>query len=182
MCVALLPLTAQDTSGLAGVLEGQHYHHNLSGVEFELPAGWSIGITKPVDGNPNETTVLVDPDGRTIFASVTMFKLETPPASINQVLSRMVPQLVARRAGSVPPHGVPKYKIQEGSLQQTSIGGNQAVRAIGEYELGGQKINELLAWIVTEHTRTYFFAKITTDDFSAIKFAFDLILQSARIP
>jgi hypothetical protein len=87
-----------------------------------------------------------------------------------------------RTRGPFSPHGVPNFKIQPGSERLTTIGGAQAVRAIGEYELGGQKITELLAWICTEHTRTYFFAKLLTDDLPALQFPFDELLQSARIP
>jgi hypothetical protein len=167
----------------AGVVQGSHYHHNLTGVEFDLPPGWSIGTTRPVDGDPHTMTVLVDPDSRTIFASVSMSKLDTPQASIAGALSRAVPQLLARRAGTgSAPHGVANYKIQDGSERQTSIGGNQAVQAVGEYELGGQKISELLTWIFTDHTRTYFFAKMASDDLPAVQPQFEQLLQSARIP
>jgi hypothetical protein len=167
----------------AGALNGTHYHHNLTGVEFDLPPGWSIGTTRPVDGEPSQMTVLVDPDSRAIFASVAMSKLETPPASIAGALSRAVPQLLARRAGTgSTPHGVANYQIQDGSVELTLIGGNQAVRAVGEYELGGQKISELLTWIYTEHTRTYFFAKMASGDLPSVQTQFERLLQSARIP
>ncbi|MBV9504655.1 MAG: hypothetical protein JO323_06580 [Acidobacteriia bacterium] len=166
----------------AGVLKDRHYHHNLTGVEFDLPPGWSIGITKPIDGNPKEMTVLVDPDARAIFASVLMSRVDTPAASIAGALSRAVPQLLARRAGSLPPHRVPNYQIRPGSQEQTSIGGDLAVRAVGEYEQGGQKIAELLTWIYTEHTRTFFFAKLASDDLPVLQVAFEQLVQSARIP
>ena len=171
------------TAEPAGVLNGRHYHHKLTGVEFDLPPGWSLGITRPVDGDPSQMTVLVDPDAQAIFASVAMSKVETPPASIAGALSRAVPQLIARRAGSgSAPHGVANYKIKDGSVEETSIGGRQAIRAVGEYELGGQKISELLTWIFTEHTRTYFFAKMASDDLPAMQVQFEQLLQSATIP
>jgi tetratricopeptide (TPR) repeat protein len=170
-------LTAQ-----AGVLQSGHYHHNLTGVEFDLPFGWSIGTTKPTDGNPSEMTVLVDPEGKAIFASAAMSKVESPPASISGALSRAVPQRVQIRANAAPPHGVPNYTIREGSVEQTYIGGQQAVRAIGEYQQGGQKIVELLTWIITEHTRAYFFAKVASDDLPAVQVPFEQMLQSAKIP
>jgi len=93
----------------------------------------------------------------------------SPPASISGALSRAVPQLLARRAGSIPPHRVPNYQIRPGSVEQTSIGGNQVVRAIGEFEQGGQKIAELLTWIYTGHTRTFFFAKVVSDDLAVLQ-------------
>jgi len=166
----------------AGVLNSGHYHHNLTGVEFDLPSGWSVGITRPIDGNPQEMTVLVDPEGRAIFASVDMLKVDTPASSIPGALSRTVPQLLTRRAGSLPPHRVPNYQIRPGSEVQTSIGGNQAVQAIGEYKQGGQNIAERLTWVFTEHTRVYFFAKTTADDLPALQISFDQLIQSARIP
>lgn len=167
----------------AGVLNGQHYHHNLTGVEFDLPAGWSLGITRPVDGDPTHMTVLADPDARAIFASVDMWKLETPSTSIAGALSRAVPQLLARRAGTgSAPHGVANYQIRDGSVEQTWIGGKQAVKGIGDYELGGQKISELVTWIFTEHTRAYFFAKMGSDDLPAVQIQFDQLVQSAKIP
>jgi len=171
-----------ETPGSAGVMQGSHYHHNLTGVEFDLPFQWSIGTTKPTDGDPKELTVLLDPDGKAIFASVSMIKAETPPASIPGALSRAVPQLLTRRAGSIPPHRVANYKIRDGSVEQTYIAGQQAIRAIGEYEQGGQKIAELLTWIYTEHTRTYFFVKVAAADLPALQVPFEQMLQSARIP
>ena len=72
----------------AGVFGNGHYHHNLTGVEFYLPDGWSVGRTGPRDGDPNEMTVLVDPSHKAIFASVDMTKVDIPPANIAGALSR----------------------------------------------------------------------------------------------
>ena len=169
----------------SGVLENGRYHHNLTGVEFDLPGGWSIGRTGPRDGDPAEMTVLVDPDGRAIFTSVDMTKVDTPPGNITAALSRAVPMLVARRAcqtGAGAPHLAQNYKIRDGSVEQTSIGGHQAVRAVGEYEQGGKQITEILTWIYTEHTRTFFFAKMASENVPAVQAPFEQIIQSARIP
>jgi len=169
----------------AGVLENGHYHHNLTGVEFYLPDGWSVGRTGPRDGDPNEMTVLVDPSRKTIFASVDMAKVEIPPANLPGVLSRAIPMLIARRNGDTgagAPHLAQNYKIRAGSEEKTLIGGQQALRAIGEYEQGGKQIAELLTWIFTEHTRTFFFAKMAAEDLSSVQAPFERMVQSARIP
>lgn len=103
----------------AGLLENEHYHHNLTGVEFYLPDGWSVGRTGPRDGDPNEMNVLVDPSRKTIFASVDMAKVDIPPANIAGALSRAVPMLIARRAGETgagAPHLAQNYKIRAGSF------------------------------------------------------------------
>ncbi len=67
-------------------------------------------------------------------------------------------------------------------MQQTTIGGHQAVRAIGEYMQGGKSIAELLAWIDTEQTRTYFFLRTLAEDLPGEQPVFDEWLRSAKIP
>jgi hypothetical protein len=174
------PLTAP-----AGVLENGHYHHNPTGVEFDLPSGWAVGRTLPRDGDPYQLTVLVDPSRKATFASAYMIKMDTPPANIPLLLSRAVPMLIGRRAGqtgATAPHLAANYKIREGSEQKTLIAGRQAVRAIGELDQGGKQFNELLAWIDTEQTRTFFVVRMTPENLAALQAPFEQMLQSARIP
>ena len=93
--------------------------------------------------------------------------------------------LIGRRAGETaagPPHLVQNYKIRAGSVERTLIGGQQAVRAIGEYELGGKQIVELLTWIHTEHTGVFFYAKMASEDLPAVQESFERMVQSATIP
>jgi beta-lactamase regulating signal transducer with metallopeptidase domain len=165
-----------------GVLQGSHYHHNLSGVEFDLPAGWSLGHTGPADGDPAAMTTLIDPDGKTIFASVFMRPANTPATSIAGALDRAIPGLLVRRGAPRGVHAALNYQIREGSEQHTWINGNQALRAIGENEQGNQKLVEFLTWIYTEHTRAYFFARTTAADEGSVEVTFDQLLQSAKIP
>jgi hypothetical protein len=169
----------------AGVLQNGRYHHNLTGVEFNLPAGWSVTMPAPAQGEPRTMTVLVDPDGKAIFASAAMNKVSTNPEDISVALSRALTGIVARRAGETgwgPPHLAKNYKIREGSVERTLIGGQQALRGIGDYEMGGKKTSELLTWIFTEHTRAYFFAQMRTENLPALQTTFEQILQSATIP
>jgi len=165
-----------------GVLQGKHYHHNLSGVEFDLPAGWSLGHTGPADGDPVAMTTLIDPDGKTIFASVFMRPANTPETSIPGALDHAIPQLLVRRGAPRGVHAALNYRIREGSEQYTWINGNQALRAIGENEQGNQKLVEFLTWIYTEHTRAFFFARTTLPDEDSVQITFDQLLQSAKIP
>jgi hypothetical protein len=184
---ANLPRVAPQTAlaGPAGVVQDGRYHHNLTGVEFDVPYGWSIGVTRPADGDPNNMTVLVDPERKALFASVMMKKANIPPAQIPAALSVAVPELLARRAGQTGARGqhlAANYSIRPGSMEQTAIGGQQALRAIGEYERGGVKMAELLAWIYTEHTTTFFFAQMQAANLPTVQTAFERMLQSARVP
>jgi hypothetical protein len=67
-------------------------------------------------------------------------------------------------------------------MEQTAIGGQPALRAIGGYERGGVKMAELLAWVYTEHTTTFFFAQMQAANLPAVQTAFERMLQSARVP
>jgi hypothetical protein len=78
--------------------------------------------------------------------------------------------------------GVPGYKIREGSVEHTMIGGLPALRAVGEFERNDMKITELLAWIFTVHTRTEFTARVLAEKVGDLQPVFEQILQSARIP
>jgi hypothetical protein len=182
---AAVPRVVAPLTQPAGVLENGHYHHNLTGVEFDVPYGWSVGMPGPRDGDPRDMIVLLDPNHRVVFASVAMDKVETHPENIPVALSRAVPSLIARRAGETAfgaPHLATNYKIREGSVEQTVIGGQRAVRAIADYDEGGRRIVELLTWIFTEHTKTYFFMKMPLENLPTLQMPFEQMLQSARIP
>jgi hypothetical protein len=114
-----------------------------------------------------------------------MVKGNIPPANISLVLDSGVRMLIARRSGQTgqgAPHLAANYKIREGSQQKTLIGGHQALRAIGELEQNGKPFVELLAWIDTEQTRTFFVMKTAAENLGALQEPFEQMLQSTRIP
>ena len=168
-----------------GVVTNGHYHHNLTGVEFDVPSGWFVGVTLPRDGNPSILTVLRDSDHKMIVATVDMRAMEMASANIDAALSRAIPMLIGRRAGQTgqtAPHLAQNYKIRDGSVERTLIGGLQALRAIGEYQENGKPIVELLTWIYTPHTMTFLLAKMPAANLPAVQPAFDRLVESVRIP
>jgi hypothetical protein len=169
----------------AGTLENGRYHHNATGVEFDVPAGWYIGPTRPQEGDPSRLTMLVDPSHHVVFAPVYMVKFETPPGRIAAALDGAVPFLLGRRAGETGEpavHRAPNYAIRAGSEQRLLIGGQQALQAIGEYRENGKLIAELLTWIYTEHTHAFFVARVADEDLSAVQTPFQQMVRSARVP
>jgi hypothetical protein len=181
----IAPRPAPALTGAAGELRDGLYHHNESGVEFNLPAGWSVGQPAPAQGNPIYMTVLLDPEHRALFLSADMRKDEIHLETIQRSLSNALSMLIARRAGQTgagAPHLAANYKIREGSEEHTIIGGQQALRAVGEYERNGRKITELLTWICTEHTHVFFFAQVPADKVPSLQPVLEQIIQSARIP
>jgi hypothetical protein len=172
-------------AGLGGVIENGRYHDRWSGVEFDLPSGWCIRGNTPDRTNPGGLTTFADPSGKAMILTAWMFKTETDPENIPKLLSRVVAGKIAQRAGEAPPGPyivVPNYKIRDGSVEQTNIGGHPAVRAIGEWEQNGKSFAEYLTWIDTEHTRTHFVLRATADNLPALEAPLDQILQSVKIP
>lgn len=180
---AAIPPRPQPTlNGSAGELHDGVYHHNASGVELTLPAGWSVGQPTPVQGDPNYSITLLDPEHRARSLIVDMRHSDNRPEKLPESLSLALETAVERHEGKHGAQGTPGYKIREGSVEHTTIGGLQALRAVGEFERDGMKITELVTYIFTEHTRTEFTARVASGNAEAFKPVFEQILQSAKIP
>lgn len=151
-------------------------------MELTLPAGWTVGQPPPAQDDPNYAITLMDPEHRVRSFFVDMRHFENLPEKLPASLSLALETLVERDEGKHGAQGTPGYKIREGSVEHTTIGGRQALRAVGEFERNGMKVTELLAWIFTEHTRTQFAARVAAGNVSALQPLFEQILQSARIP
>ena len=122
---------------------------------------------------------------KAIFASVWMRRTETHPADIPKLLDAALTRKLASRAGrtgAIDEQVVEDFKIRSGSVEHTVINGQQALRAIGEYQQSGRPITELLVWVYTEHARTYFFLRAQPSQIETLQPAFEQLIQSARIP
>jgi hypothetical protein len=128
------PPPPRTLNGPAGELSGNVYHHNVSGVELTLPAGWSVGQPTPAQDDPNYGIVLLDPEHRPNSFVVDMRHYENLPERLPRSLSLALQTLVNRRDGQNGAWAAPGYKIREGSVEHTMIGGLQALRAVGEFE------------------------------------------------
>ena len=84
------------------------------------------------------------------YASCRKFARTTSPASLSLSPSRRWSERDEGKHGAL---GTPGYKIREGSVEHTTIGGMPALRAVGEFERNGMKVTELLTWIFTRDTR-----------------------------
>jgi hypothetical protein len=164
---------------------GSVFHHDRSGIEFNLPAGWSVQRMETATNDPGEMAILNDPDHKAMFASVWMRKTETDSAYIPGLLDALLARKLASRAGKtgqIDEQVVGNFKIRSGSVEHTVINGQQALRAIGEYQQSGQPITELLVWVCTEHARAYFFLRAQPSQIETLQPAFEQLIQSARIP
>ena len=168
-----------------GVVENGRYYDKLTGIEFDVPSSWMISRTDPEPGNPGGVRVFMDRSGKATVVTVNMAKVDLDPEGISKALERVIPHQIAMRAGQTgqgPLHTIHDYKLRDGSVDKTYIGGHPAIRAVGDFELGDQKFSEALAWIVSEHTRTYFMVRGAAEDLPSLRASLDQILQSAKIP
>ncbi len=170
---------------LGGVIENGRYYDTATGVEFDLPSGWFLLRTGADPANPAGVRIFSDPSHKAVVFTANMFKGGIAKENIPNALAQAIPRLIAMRDGQTgngPPHEAPNYKIREGTVDHTEIGGRQAIRAIGEFERNGKSFAELLAWAYSEHTRTYFMVRGAAENLSLLQASFDQMLQSAKIP
>ncbi len=175
----------QTAVGPAGTIENGRYHDTLTAVEFDVPSSWAILRTEPAPGNPGGVRVFTDRSGKATVVTVNMAKVDLDPEGVSMALERVIPHQIAMRAGQTgagPMHTIRDYRIRDGSVEQTSIGGHPAVRAIGEWEQNGKSFAEYLTWIYTEHARTQFVLRATAENLPSLEASLDQILQSAKIP
>jgi hypothetical protein len=183
--VAPEPRTLPEPAGPGGVVENGRYHDTATGIEFDLPSGWFLLRNDPDPANPAGVRVFSDPSQKAIVFTANMFNRGIVAENIPNALAQAIPRQIAMRDGQTgngPLHEAPNYKIREGSVDHTEIGGRQAIRAIGEFERNGKSFAELLAWVYTEHTRSYFMVRGAAEDLPLLQASFDRMMQSAKIP
>jgi hypothetical protein len=168
-----------------GAVENGRYHDEITGVEFDLPSAWVVSQAGHEQGRPGGLTQFADRSGKATIITVYMMKTALSPEGVSKALERVIPWQISMRDGQTgggPLHTVRNYKIRDGSVDMTYIGGYAAVRAVGDFERGDKKFSEALAWIITEHTRTYFMVRGATEDLPSLRASLDQVLQSAKIP
>jgi hypothetical protein len=135
----------------SGSVENGHYHHDQTGLEFDLPPGFSVRDTANYFDNRGWQATITDSQrSNAVVASVWMAKRNRPEQRIPSIIDSQIPAKIARR--TTPNH---PYAIPADSIQKMTINGRQAIKAIGGYQqLDGQKMVELLTWI-SPNTRTF---------------------------
>ncbi len=162
----------------SGSVKNGRYHNDQTGLEFDLPAGFSVRDTENYMNNNGWQATIVDsqrPDAR---IAVWMAKISLAEKRIPSIVDAQIPAKIARR--TIPDH---PYQVPADSIQKMSINGRQAIKAIGRYERpDGQKMAELLTWIITEHTDVHYYAMIPADVLPEIQWRFDQMVQTAMAP
>jgi hypothetical protein len=168
-----------------GIIENGRYHDKITAIEFDVPSNWVVSRAERSPDNRGGLTTFQDGSGKATVATVNMAKVALSPEAVLKLLDLIIPHQIAMRdgqAGEGPVHTASNYKIRDGSVDKTYIGGHPAIRAIGDFELGDKKFSEALAWIITEHTRTYFMVRGAAENLPSLQASLDSMLQSLKVP
>jgi hypothetical protein len=176
-----LPLVLARSNGAAppasGSVQNGRYHHDQTGLEFNVPVGFSVQGTYNYMNNNGWQAILIDSEDHKLNFAVWMAKRSFPANVVPTILAKQVPAKIARRKG------LTGYQIPAESIQKMSINGQQAVKATASYQNSdGQKMTELLTWITTEHTDVHFYAMVPTSSVPDLQWRFDQMVQSAMVP
>jgi hypothetical protein len=186
-----IPLALERTStqtlaaAAPGFVENGRYRDTATGIEFDLPQGWYFLRADPDPSNPGGIRIFNDSSHKAVIMTAYLQKGNIAPENVSNALDGVIAHQISMRAGQTGQgqlHEAPQYKIRDGSIEHTYIGGHPAIRAIGEYQRGGKNFAELLAWVFTEHSRTYFMLRAPAENLDDLQGPFDQMLQSAKIP
>lgn len=160
-----------------GTLTGSHYQNKKTAVQFDLPQDWSVPCT--VSSGIGEMALLADADLKdaTAFAWMTSENI-----AAGDIHSRLHWDF-AEKEGSRRAQFGENYGYRLNSVQDETIGGQQALIAIADYTAAdGTKMTEYHTWIYTTKTRAYFAARVAASDLPQFQPVFERIIQSAIIP
>ncbi len=173
------PQTSPQSNGAyppaSGSVQNGRYHHDQTGLEFNLPVGFSVQGT---DNYMNDgwQAILIDSEDHNARVAVWMAERSFPANVVPTILASQVPAKIARRKR------LTGYEIPAESIQKISINGQQGLKATARYEAAGKKMTELLTWITTEHTDVHFYAMVPTSSAPDLEWRFDQMVQSAIVP
>ncbi len=191
-------------------VENGRYRHTWTGVEFNVPEAWVVEGTY-MSSDSGQQTQLRDPKS-VVTMSVWMIKEKRAASEVAAQLAGAPAEKVNQRQNLgylIPGMVSGSYAIPKDTIHSMSIGGRQAVMAVGEYtgrdpvaanrwgELWRRGLvprsqseprqdpvtmNEYMAWIYTENTRAFFFGRVRTAELVEFRPYFDQIIQSAIVP
>jgi tetratricopeptide (TPR) repeat protein len=153
-----------------GTFENGRYHHNLTGIVFDAPAGWTLG-TQGASSDDGEIVEFNDPTGK-LTVAVWMKPDGTPVKGMEGALAadRDAKHLLRDDSWSIV-HSAPR-----------TVAGQQALSAMADFMQNGEKQVEFLTWVRSTSCRAQFFGAAPVADAATVERALDQMMASARIP
>jgi hypothetical protein len=153
-------------------------HYRCGDIRIEVPAAWQYGGTLPGETVDDDTARWTDPATR-ITLNVWVSRRKVSPDAVSGLLATAVSSKAAQRARE----GTRGWTVRPDSVQETTIGGHRALRAVADFEArrGGARV-EYLTWIFTPESRVLVFATMSAQQLSAFQPEFDRVAQSISEP
>lgn len=156
-------------SGVAlGLIADGRYRHNLTGIEFVVPQGWTVSGDADSSGG-GQMVMLADSvskanafvwmrpyDGHGDLAGELRFDVEEKP----------------KMRGA-------NWKYRPASVQMRTIAGEQAISAVAD---DSGAVVEYLIWIRSTRSRLLYSVRVAAADFPAFQSRFDQLIGTVRIP
>jgi hypothetical protein len=154
--------------------DGRTYRHKLTGLTFDVPAGWTVEGTGPSSDNGE----MVRLSSKMPEASINVWLIpeKNNAASIEEKLNRSPVAKWKSREGLLG------YRLRDGSVQRVMINGERAMVATADYGNEQEPNVEYMTWIYTENTHTFFFAHVGAAQADLLKPQFDALVHSAIVP
>ncbi len=169
------PSKSQPKAQALGTLVNGVYHHNLTGIEFTLPADWIIVNQAPAS-EPGAQVIKLKNSVSNAIASVWLKRRNADPADIQALMNGRLDDKVIQR------NNFQDYKYRSESVQHITIGGRPALSAVADYVSTGQKMAEYLTWIDGERSRVLFGGRMPASELADFQMRFDPVIQSACVP
>jgi len=157
-----------------GTLEDGVYHHNRTGIQFAVPAGWVI-VTEGAASSGGQAVILRDTETN-LTATVWMKVRTVDPANIPALMGRRLDDKAAQR------NNFQGYTYRADSVQHTTIGGQPALSAVADYQRTGQHMVESLTWVDGEKSRVVFVGRVPASDLTDFEGRFDEVIRSVVVP
>jgi hypothetical protein len=159
-----------------GLLQNGRYHHNRTGIEFDVPAEWSFLSDGP--SSDGGDMARVRDSASDVILSAWMNRDDTPSRPAADRLRYVVGMKIRQRYDQ----GYRDYWVSPETIVEKMVGGRPALSAVGTYVSNGQTMAEYLIWVDGEATQAFFFTSVAASDLAALQSRFDQIVESAVVP
>ena len=170
--------TSRPAPVATGSVTNGRYHNDYTGIEFNLPEGFSLLTTDPYMNNDGVQAMFrVSLAQGKLSVGAWMDKNTLQQKNLAAVLDMQIQAKIKRRNG--PDNG---YTVPPDTIQKLTINGQQAIKATAFLQQNGEKQVELLTWIVTTHSVVHFYALVPADRLPDFEWRFSQMVQSASVP
>ena len=154
------------------------YHNPATGIEFTLPAGWSVVKTTPTSDNGDTVTLMDAVSKREAAVWMRAEKHPTLRTQDGQIPKLLLAALDAKAASRTNLTG---YQVRSDSIQPRVIGGQQALSAVADYTQNGHPMVEYLTWIFSPKAHALFYGRAPAASLDAFRARLDEVVVSYQL-